>query len=97
MGDSGTGFYKMTNIKQTDNINDDIELVGINIAGCSLIYLSEDTNIINYTNMLYWDEKISKLRFNKYIIEEVHKSCHIIPIQQIICNVKKNSKIDFYC
>jgi len=97
MGDSGTGFYKMTNIKQTDNINDDIELVGINIAGCSLIYLSEDTSIVNYTNMLYWDEKISKLRFNKYIIEEVHKSCHIIPIQQIICNVKKNSKIDFYC
>jgi hypothetical protein len=78
MGDSGAGFYKMKE-------NNELELVGINVAGCSLIILSENNNIhINMNNTLYWDEKISKLRFNKYIIEEVHKSCHIIPLLTII-------------
>lgn len=84
MGDSGSGFFRMK-----DN---ELEFVGINIGGCSLIVLNEQPepkqnyNFIQRnqsTNKIYWDSKVGKLRVGKYIIEEIHKASQILPIDKI--------------
>jgi hypothetical protein len=84
MGDSGSGFFRMK-----DN---DLEFVGINIGGCSLIVLNEIPEPrLNYnfiqrsipSNKIHWDGKVGKLRVGKYIIEEIHKASQILPIDKI--------------
>ena len=74
MGDSGSGFYRII-----DDTN--IEFVGINIGSCSLIVLSQSDK--KFPNKLMWNNSINKLVFGAYIIEEVHKSCQMLPIDQI--------------
>ncbi len=81
MGDSGSGFYRMVE-------NDYLEFVGTNIGGCSMIILSENSNL--NPNTIIWDDSLNKLVFGKYIIDEVHKCCQILPIDKIQELIKKN-------
>lgn len=76
MGDSGCGFYRIMQ-------NNELEFIGININGCSMVILVEDKTYLNKNNNIYYDININKLRVGKYIIEEVHKTCQILPINEI--------------
>ncbi len=85
MGDSGSGFFRL----MPDN---NLEFVGINIGGCPMIILSEMTNNNNFnSNQIYWDESLKKLVFGgKYVIEEVHRACQVLPINQIEELINRN-------
>ena len=92
MGDSGAGFYKL-------KPDSSLEFLGINIGCCYMIILSEysnpnSTNSTNSTNSpdspIYWDNNVNKLVVGNYIIEEVHKSCQILPITDIENLFKSN-------
>ena len=82
MGDSGSGLFRLVD-------NNNLEFVGTNIGGCSMIILSQNETI-NNNSEIYWNDTIGKLVFNKYIIEEVHKCCQILPIDKIQELIKKN-------
>ncbi len=85
MGDSGSGYYRLCE-------NSEIEFVGINICGCSLIILSESPE--SQSNDFYFDSTIGKLKCGKYIIEQVHKAGQILPhdtILNIINEFSQNS------
>ena len=43
-----------------------------------------------YPNKLMWNNSINKLVFGNYIIEEVHKSCQMLPVNQIENLIKRN-------
>lgn len=81
MGDSGSGFYRIID-------NDNIEFVGINIGSCSLLVLKQSDK--KYPNKIMWNNNINKLVFGSYIIEEVHKSCQMLPVDQIENLIKRN-------
>lgn len=73
MGDSGSGFFRIL----PDKI---LEFVGIHIGGCSILVL---TNAPQFHPDIFFNTKLQKLQFGKYIIEEIHRGCQILPINQI--------------
>ncbi len=81
MGDSGSGFYRIID-------NQNIEFVGINIGSCSLMVLSQSDK--KYPNKLMWNNTVNKLVFGGYVIEEIHKSCQMLPVDQIENLIKRN-------
>jgi hypothetical protein len=81
MGDSGSGFFRIID-------NDNIEFVGINIGSCSMMILKPSD--IKYPNKIMWNNPLNKLVFGNYIIEEVHKSCQMLPIDKIENLIKQN-------
>lgn len=81
MGDSGSGFYRIVD-------NDNIEFVGINIGSCSMMVLKQSEK--KYPNKIMWNNSINKLVFGGYIIEELHKSCQMLPIDKIENLIKRN-------
>ena len=84
MGDSGAGFYKL-------KPDSSLEFLGINIGCCYMVVLSEYSNP-NTNSHIYWDDNVNKLVVGNYIIEEVHKSCQILPITDIENLFKSNSE-----
>lgn len=83
MGDSGSGFFRL----MSDN---NLEFVGINIGGCSMIVLKEDPSIELNSNTIYWDNSREKLVFGKYVIDQVHRACQVLPINQIEELINRN-------
>lgn len=85
MGDSGSGFFRL----MPDN---NLEFVGINIGGCPMIILKEDQTINSRfnPNTIYWDNTREKLVFGKYVIEQVHRACQVLPINQIEELINRN-------
>lgn len=88
MGDSGSGFFRVLS-------EDSLEFSGIHINGCSMIVLTEmaeeiKVNSNNKVINISFDNSIQKLKIGKYIIEEVHKACQILPITQITELLKNN-------
>jgi len=81
MGDSGSGFFRIID-------NDNIEFVGINIGSCSMMILKPSD--IKYPNKIMWNNPLNKLVFGNYIIEEVHKSCQMLPIDKIENLINQN-------
>lgn len=85
MGDSGSGFFRIID-------NDNIEFVGINIGSCSMMILKPSDYL--YPNRIMWNNSLNKLVFGNYIIEEVHKSCQMLPIDKIEKLIKQNFNIN---
>jgi len=85
MGDSGSGFFRII-----DNYN--IEFVGINIGSCSMMILKPSDFM--YPNKIMWNNSLKKLVFGNYTIEEVHKSCQMLPIDKIEKLIKQNFNIN---
>ncbi len=83
MGDSGSGFFRLMS-------NNNLEFVGINIGGCPMIILKEDHTLNSNINTIYWDKSREKLVFGKYVIEQVHRACQVLPINQIEELINKN-------
>ena len=81
MGDSGSGFFRL----MPEN---NLEFVGINIGGSPMIILSEIPN--SNIDTIHWDHSREKLVFGKYMIEEVHRSCQILSINQIEALINRN-------
>lgn len=90
MGDSGSGFFRL----MPDN---NLEFVGINIGGSSMIILKEDPTLnLNPNpnpNTIYLDNSREKLVFGKYVIEQVHRACQVLPINQIEELINRNLPI----
>ena len=85
MGDSGSGFFRIID-------NDNIEFVGINIGSCSMMILRQSDYL--YPNKIMWNNSLNKLVFGNYIIEEVHKTCQMLPIDKIEKLIKHSFNID---
>ena len=64
MGDSGAGFFRMI------PNSTDLETVGINICGCSIIILSQIPSI-------------NKIKIGTYYVEELHKGAQLLSINMI--------------
>jgi hypothetical protein len=74
MGDSGAGFYRM--IPNSTNL----ETVGINICGCSIIVLSQDGST-------------DKIKIGNYWIDELHKGAQLLSINKINTIISQNNMI----
>lgn len=83
MGDSGSGFFRLTS-------NNNLEFVGINIGGSPMIILKEDPTLNLNSNTIYWDNSKEKLVFGKYVIDQVHQACQVLPINKIEELINKN-------
>jgi len=85
MGDSGSGFFRLTS-------NNNLEFVGINIGGSPMIILKEDPtlNLNSNSNTIYWDNSKEKLVFGKYVIDQVHQACQVLPINKIEELINRN-------
>ncbi len=81
MGDSGSGFYRIID-------NENLEFVGINIGSCSMMVLKQSDK--KYPNKLMWNNSINKLVFGGYIIEEIHKSCQMLPVNDVQNLITRN-------
>lgn len=81
MGDSGSGFYRIID-------NENLEFVGINIGSCSMMVLKQSDK--KYPNKLMWNNSLNKLVFGGYIIEEIHKSCQMLPVNDVQNLITRN-------
>jgi hypothetical protein len=88
MGDSGTGFYKVSS-------NNNIEFIGINICSCHMIVLNKHSKNNNNKN-IYYDSDFNKLVLGQYYIDEIHKTSQILPLETIEKYIKNlpNNIID---